>query len=202
MIPHTALHSFNEELLKIAKKENRLGKEELKTIEREVELWNKLRGSSPVEIKVDEDKSKEYGGGYFDQMAKTIGVSRNDYESLAHELGHAELDKKLWGRMLQHPVPVNAFEWTPIAGALGGVLVSKGKSVGLLLPALTAGPTLITEHLATRKGAKKLEEVGATKKEIEKFRKNLKDSYGTYLSIGPETAGGALAGMVVGSTLL
>jgi hypothetical protein len=134
MISHKALHSFNDELLKIAKETRALTDKELKEIEREVELWDKLRGVSPVKIKIDVKKAKEHGGGYFDQVAKTIGVSRKDYESLAHELGHAELDKRIWGKALQHPVAVGAFDWTPIAGALGGVLLAKGKKMGLTWP--------------------------------------------------------------------
>jgi len=185
------MKAFSDELLKIAKdaetKPASLGKQEIKGIKRDIELWNKLRGSSPIKIKV-EAKADRYGGGYFDQVAKEIGISRKDYETLAHELGHAELDKRLWGKIVQHPIARGAFPWTPVAGAIGGVLLSKGKKMGMLLPLATATPTLISEGMASSKGSKLLRDIGATKKEVDKYKKEMGGAFGTYFSSVPMAA--------------
>ena len=192
-----AFNGFSSEILKIAKeKKPSLGKTEMKSIKRDIQLFNKLRGSSPVKIKV-EAKADRYGGGYFDQIAKEIGLSRKDYETLAHELGHAELDKRLWGKIVQSPVARGFFPWTPVAGALGGVLLSRGKKLGLLLPVATATPTLISEVGASAKGKKLLKDVGATKKELEKYKKEMKGAFGTYAASIPMAAIAALMGNAV-----
>ena len=187
---------FSSEILKIAKetkKKSPLGKQEMKSIKRDIELFNKLRGSSPLKITV-EAKADRYGGGYFDQIAKEIGLSRKDYATLAHELGHAELDKRLWGKLVQNPIARGAFPWTPVAGALGGVLLSKGKKLGLLLPVATVAPTLISEGAASAKGKKLLKDVGATKKELEEYKKEMGMAFGTYSASVPMAAIAAVMG--------
>lgn len=193
MISPVTLRAFSSELTKIAKKQSdpKLTEKDIKKIERDLELWNKLREVSPVDVGID-DEAHIHGGGFFDSKEKRIGLSEKNPHSLAHEMGHAELDKNFLGRAVQHPVGRAVFPWTPVAGALGGVLLSKGKKMGVLLPIMTAAPTLLSESLATRKGAKKLKEVGATEEEIDQYKKELKDSFGTYSSIGPEAvmAGG------------
>jgi len=188
------VQSFSDELLKIAKDAETkpaIGKQEIKGIRRDIELWNKLRGSTPIKIQVDA-KADKYGGGYFDQIAKEIGISRKDYETLAHELGHAEMDKRLWGRIIQHPISRGVFPWTPVAGALGGVLLSKGKKMGLLLPLATATPTLISEGMATSKGSKLLKDIGATKKEVDKYKKEMDGAFGSYSASIPMAAMAAM----------
>ena len=200
MLSGAAISSFATEISKIAaKQQETLPKADIKEIKREVELWNKLRAMEPkVKIKIDRD-AEAYGGAYFDQQAKMIGLTRKDYESLAHELGHVEMDKKFLGRLMQHPISRSAFEATPIAAILGGVLLAKGKKLGLLLPIATATPTLLSEWLVTRKGGKKLELVGASKKEIDKYKKNLKASFKTYSSVIPKALLATGAGVVAGS---
>lgn len=193
VIPKASMRSFGDELSKIASsKEQGVPKVEVKQLKRDLELWNKLRGSSPVKVKIDPEAT-QYGGGYFDQQAKEIGLSTQDYESLAHELGHAELDKKLLGRFLQGPTARGLFDWTPVAGALAGAGLATGKKLPLLLPLATVAPTLLSEHWATRKGAKHLETAGASKEEVEKYRKNLRSSLGSYGSVIPTSA---LAGVM------
>jgi len=161
-------------------------------LQRDLDLWNKLRGESPVKVKIDQG-ADIHGGGYFDQQAKEIGLSSKDYETLAHELGHAELDKKILGRFLQGPTARGLFDWTPVAGALAGAGLATGKKLPLLLPLLTAVPTLASEHWATLRGGKRLETAGATKKEVEKYRDNLRSSLGTYGATAPVSA---LAGIM------
>ena len=194
MISAASINSFGDELSKIAaaKPKKDIPKVEVKQLKRDLELWNKLRGASPVKIKIDRD-ADSYGGGYFDQQAKEIGLSSKDYETLAHELGHAELDKKIIGRLLQGPTARGLFDWTPVAGALAGAGLATGKKLPLLLPLLTMGPTLVSEHWATRKGAKRLKAAGGSKKEVEKYRDNLRSSLGSYGATAPVAA---LAGIL------
>ena len=194
-----SMSSFSDELLKIAvDAAPKLKKEDVKEIEREVELWNKLRGISPVKVKIDR-KAAMHGGGYFDQQAKMIGMSTKDYETLAHEIGHAELDKRILGKLLQHPINRAFFPWTPVAGALAGVGLAKGKKWPLAIPALTSLPTLLSERWATRKGSKALKGVGATKKEIEDYKKVLKESGGTYDMAVPAAMIAGLMGFSMGA---
>jgi len=194
------MRSFGNELSKIAaaKSKKAIPKVEVKQLKRDLELWNKLRGASPVKIRIDRDADL-HGGGYFDQQAKEIGLSSKDYETLAHELGHAELDKKIIGRVLQGPTARGLFDWTPVAGAIAGAGLARGKKLPLLLPFLTAAPTLISEHWATVRGSGRLESAGATKKEVDMYRKALGSSLGTYGSTIPTTGMAALMGAAVAS---
>ena len=187
MISSTSIRAFSNELEKIAAAST-APDVDVKQLEREVDLWNKLRKISPVKVKQDR-MADLHGGAYFDQQAKEIGLSKKDYESLAHEIGHAELDKKLLGRALQHPLARDAFYLTPIAGAIAGVLAAKGKKMGLMLPVATTLPTVGSEMWATHKGKKKLKEIGATKEEIDKYKKNLRSSLISYLGPPTEAAG-------------
>jgi hypothetical protein len=200
MLSPQSIRSFGNELSKIAaaKPKKEISKVEVKKLKRDIELWNKLRGASPVKIRIDRDADL-HGGGYFDQQAKEIGLSSKDYETLAHELGHAELDKKIIGRFLQGPTARGLFDWTPVAGAVAGAGLARGKKLPMILPFLTAAPTLISEHWATVRGAGRLESAGATAKEVEKYRKQLRSSLGTYGSTAPISAMAALMGHAVAS---
>lgn len=189
MLPSISVQSFGNELTKIAKdKTSPILDEE--SLRREIALWKKLRKLSPVKVKKDV-MADLHGGAYFDQEAKEIGLSRNDYESLAHEIGHAELDKMRLGRVLQHPHMRTAFNMTPLAGAVAGALASRGKKLGLLLPVATTAPTIASELWATHKGKNKLKEIGATPEEVKRYKKNLNKSFVSYM--GPPTEA-ALAG--------
>jgi HAMP domain-containing protein len=193
MIHPTSIVAFRNELTKIAAKEDQvISDKDVKSIKRELELWNKLRKVSPVKVKKDR-MAVIHGGAYFDQQAKEIGLSKKDYESLAHEIGHAELDKKILGRILQHPTARAAMGLTPLAGAAAGALAARGRKLGLLLPVATAAPTVASEMWATSRGKKKLKEIGATDKEIERYKKNLRKSFGSYL--GPPVEAAATGGM-------
>ena len=181
MLDLSTFAAFSDELKKIAEDKQPLREKDLDLIKRELELWNKLRDASPVKVKKDR-MADLHGGAYFDQQAKEIGLSRKDYESLAHEIGHAELDKKLLGQMLQSPATRYAFGLTPLAGAVAGVLLARGKKKGLLLPVATAVPTIVSEMWATRKGRNKLQEVGATPQETGRYSKNLRGSLVSYFA--------------------
>lgn len=194
------LHGFSDELVKISEAAG--AKEapiDVEAIKRKVELWSRLKNSANVPIEEGHADADDYGGGFYDTTTKTIGIGKGrDHESLAHELGHAEIDQSLLGKVIQHRLLHSLFPLTPVAGALGGVLLSRGKKWGALLPIATAAPTLISEWLATRKGAKQLEDVGATPEELEAYRKNLATSFATYHGVVPDTLLAGGAGFAVG----
>jgi hypothetical protein len=188
MIPASSIQAFRSEIEKIAEDRGQpISDREVKSIQREVDLWNRLRKISPVKVK--EDRLADlHGGAYFDQQAQEIGLSKKDYESLAHEMGHAELDKKILGRLIQSPTARGVFGLTPLAGAVAGALVAKGKKLGLLLPVATAAPTISSEMWATHKGKGKLREAGATDEEIDRYKKNLRQSFLSYAGLPLEAA--------------
>lgn len=184
------LSGFSDEMAKIAEGPKKAI--DVKALKRKIELWSRLKSSTDVPINTDTE-AENYGGGYYDNDTKSISTSTHDPESLAHELGHASLDTSMLGRMIQHSINRKMFPWTPVAGAIAGVLAAKGKKWGALLPVATAGPTLLSEWLATRKGAERLEDVGATPQELAAYRKSLSDSFSTYHEVIPQAllAGGA-----------
>lgn len=187
MLTPPSIHAFRSELKKIAEAMPSIKGEDVVAIKREVELWNKMRNASPVKVKRDR-MADLHGGAYFDQQAKEIGMARNDYESLAHEIGHAELDKKLLGRLLQHPKARSLFNMTPLAGAAAGVLAARGRKAGLLLPIATAAPTIASEMWATSRGGKKLKEHGATPEEVKRYKSGLRKSLVSYFGPPSEAA--------------
>jgi hypothetical protein len=198
MFSHATISSFIDEMHKIAED---IEKKDLdiQAIKRKIELWSKLHDSSEVPVNVDHEDVGDYGGGFYDRKDKLIAVTNHDYESLAHELGHAGMDESLLGKLIQHPVNRTMFPWTPVAGAIGGALAARGKKMGLLLPALTGLPTLLSEWLATRRGAERLEDIGATPEEIDTYRKNLGDSFATYHGVIPQSLLAGVAGYAAGS---
>lgn len=192
------LHSFSDELTKISEEAKKKSPDRQK-IQRQVELWKKLRAGTDTPVRVT-GEADFYGRGFYDFKDKFVGVSQKDPHVLAHELGHADIDRNIVGKMIQNKVTSQAYPWTPVAGAVGGALLSRGKKWGALLPIATAAPTLLSEWLATRNGAKRLEGAGATPEEVDMYRSSMSDSASTYHAIIPETllAGGLgyLAGRV------
>lgn len=171
----------------------KLDKAEIATIKRQVDLFKKLQDAHPVAVVKVSPEAEAWGGGFYERDKNEIVTSKKDPEALAHELGHAMLDQAVLGKALQHPLPQGLFPWTPVAGALGGVLMAKGKKVGLLLPVATAAPKLLAEFLATRKGAKALKDAGASEEEIKQYRRSSKDAFKTYTGVVPQAglSGGA-----------
>lgn len=168
--------SFSDELLKIAAEKVPLAKADH-------QIFRELMRGAPVKVRVTPEAA-EYGGGYFDQVKKEIAISDQKFETLAHELGHAELDKHLLGRMLQSRVARIVGTGFPnvLSGVGAGLLVAKGKKWGLLLPSALAAPTILSEILATRKGGKLLEEAGASEEQHKSYRKTMSSGLSTYFA--------------------
>lgn len=144
------------------------------------ETYKSLAKASPVEIRMHKD-ADQYGGGYFDQKKGEIVLSKKNYETLAHEVGHAVLQEGLPGKIMQHPTVRAAFFMSPAAVVGAALLVAKKHWWGPLLPLATAAPTLLSEHLATRKGRQLLEEAGVKGKNLEHYKNSMWSAYKTYI---------------------
>ncbi len=161
--------AFLDELTKIAQSK------------RESQLFGILKKESPVEVRKDEG-AKLYGGAYFDPAEEGhIGISDHRFDSLAHEIGHAKNHQTLWGKLIQSVPARLAFALAPVAGAAAGIALAKGKKWPLIIPAAAVTPILLAEALATNTGHKVLEKVKAKPEEVEKYRKNLRRAFSTYL---------------------
>lgn len=171
-----SLASFSDELQKIASE----GKVPL--AKAESKIFTQLMRGSPVKVRVTPDAA-QYGGGYFDQVKKEIGISEKNYQTLAHEVGHAHIDKHLLGRLIQSRAARVASGVVPgvLAGIGAGLLMAKGKKWGLLLPAALAAPTILSEALATHKGGKLLDEAGASQEQRKNYNDNMRRGLGSYL---------------------
>lgn len=168
--------SFSAEMSKIAAD----GK--LPLAKAEARIFHALLKGSPVKVRITPDAA-QFGGGYFDQVNKEIGISEKNYETLAHEVGHAYVDQHVLGRIIQSRaarLASGAVSGT-LAGIGAGLLMAKGKKWGLLLPAALAAPTVLSEALASHKGGKLLEEHGATEEQQESYRQRMRQGMLSYL---------------------
>lgn len=164
--------AFTDELCKIAEAKVPLGQADAR-------VFKELMKGSTVKVKVTSG-AHAYGGGYFDQQRKEIGLSEKKFSTLAHELGHVDIDKHLLGRLIQSRAARLANTATPLAGIGAALLLAKGKKWGLLLPAALAAPTLLSEALASFKGHKKLEEAKASSKQKSQYKNEMIDGFSSY----------------------
>lgn len=175
-------HSFGRELVKIAQTKS------------EKQLYGRVKKESPVKVKTTDD-AKLFGGGYFDpegyldaKKERHIGISDHKFDTLAHEIGHAKNHETLWGKLIQSLPARLAFALAPTAGMAAGVALANGKKWPLLIPAAAVAPVLLAEALATNTGHKVLEKAKAKPEEVEKYRKNLRKAFSTYLLTPAATA--------------
>jgi hypothetical protein len=167
--------SFSDELVKLAEGKIPLEKAEAR-------IFTSLMKGSPVKVTITSDAAM-FGGGYFDQVKKEIGISEKNYETLAHEVGHAHVDQHILGKLIQSRAARVASGIVPgvLAGIGAGLLMAKGKKWGLLLPAALAAPTVLSEALASHKGGKLLEEHGATEEQQQSYRNHMRQGMRSYL---------------------
>lgn len=186
MLPLT---SFVDELTKISQSA------------RERELFKRLKTESPVKIHNDEG-AKEFGGAYFDTAGEGhIGISDKRFDSLAHEIGHAKNHQTIWGKLIQSVPAGLAYAMAPVAGAVAGIALAKGRKWPLIVPVAAVAPILLAEALATNTGHKVLEKVKASPEEVETYRKNLRASFATYLQTPAAAASaGALSYILTKAT--
>jgi hypothetical protein len=172
-----SFRSFSDELQKIAAQE---GKVPLNKADAKV--FTELMKGAPVKIKVT-NEAAQFGGGYFDQINKEIGISEKNYEVLAHEVGHAHVDKHILGRLIQSRTARVASGVVPgvLAGIGAGLLMAKGKKWGLLLPAALAAPTILSEMLASHKGSKLLDEAKASPEQKGRYHDTMRRGLKSYM---------------------
>ncbi len=153
------------------------------------ELRRRLEKASPTDVHVmaaDDDR-----GPHYDERNGKARVSIRKGEDpaiLAHELGHAELDRETIGRIVQSPtVRIGAV----IATMIGSTVASaKGHpGIGTAIASLASLPTLAYEGWATSRGLKQLETAGATPEEMSAARKRLTTAWGSYGLIPVAAAG-------------
>lgn len=168
--------SFSDELHKMA------AGEKIPIDKANARIFTLLFKGSPVKIRVTPEAAK-FGGGYYDQVKKEIGISEKHYDTLAHEIGHAKVDQHIIGRIIQSRVARVASGIVPgvLAGIGAGLLVAKGKKWGVLLPSVLAAPTILSEALATREGRKLIEEYGGTQEQKDQYRAKMREGLMSYL---------------------
>lgn len=174
--------SFSDELNKLAEKHHEKTEKKIPLHKADHHIFEMLRKGSPVKVHIT-DEAHQFGGGFFDQVKKEIGLSEKSYETLAHELGHAHVDKHLLGQLIQSRAfriasnPVSQI----LTGIGAGLLLAKGHKWGLLLPTALAAPTVLSEALASRKGGKLIEEAGGTEEQQDRYRKRMREGMMSYL---------------------
>lgn len=134
-----------------------------------------------------------------------IGKNRRTAAMLAHELGHASIDKKLIGSLLQTPA---AFYKN--VGALGGLAAGlhgglkdneKSQKAAVILPIVGAAPQLLSEAGATALGFHRLRQAGASKKQLMSAAAQLGPAFlGYMMSVAPNVGTGWL-GVSAGKAL-
>lgn len=171
------MHSLASELRKLA-----ASKAVIPIHQAEKQIFETLKKGSPVRVKIVSEAAA-YGGGYFDQVKKEIGIAEKDFHTLAHEVGHATLDQNILGRIIQSRPARVASSIIPaaLAGIGAGLLIAKGKSWGLLIPAALSAPTILSEFLASRKGGHKLEEAGANKPQMAEYANKMREGLSSYM---------------------
>lgn len=147
-------------------------------------------------------EAAQYGGGAYFQDSRSVKVSPKSQESedgpgtLAHELGHAEFDQSVLGRMVQ----------SPLARAAAGMSVSIGAIIALTAEgnlarrlALSTGvvaagqlPLLTGEGVAWYKGHQMMKEHGASPEQLAHLRSQAVRLGSTYLQPGATGLGGSM----------
>lgn len=158
-------------------------------------------------LAIDKEKADWFGGGAYDYMGDKIYLSKKDPSTLAHELGHAELERTIPGMLLQSRLG-RAAAASPIVPYLTGTLgasataASGSAGVGALVGgALTAAshvPTLVMESWATSNGRRLLKELKADPRLQEEYEKSMASGMASYWRhASKQTAKGALTGGIV-----
>jgi hypothetical protein len=133
-------------------------------------------------------------GGHYNPFSKEVVTQAMDPEVLAHELGHAEIDRSALGKLVQNPVTTLMGNAGSQAGFAGGIYSGyqdekSGDSHKLRDGALLAGihaPQLGYEAAATLKGRRMLQEAGV--KDLSSYNNRLGRAWGTY-AMNPVAAG-------------
>lgn len=135
--------------------------------------------------KTKKDALKQLGVKYKPNMI-IIGKGANNPAVLAHEMGHASLNKNILGRIIQSTPGRLAFKGTNALPALGIGLATgaskneKTREYGKYAPAILAAPTLVSEAGASLSGLHKIHKAGGKGKDLLNAGLVLLPAFGTY----------------------
>jgi hypothetical protein len=133
--------------------------------------------------------------------------SMNNPAMLAHELGHADINRFRAGRLVQNAATAAA--GGPLGGALGSAAgFASGFSddprvrrAGVLAPLVTSAPTLAYEAVASLAGLRRLRRGGANLGQLANASKALLPAWGSYAGRGGTQVAGAYGSQAVGSAI-
>lgn len=172
-------------------------------------LYEKVQATSPVSVLHDYSVADPFfvakaPGGYGVPAGSSLiamPLGSTDFGGLAHEVGHATTEQSAIGRLYQNKAGRTAMRGPhalPIAGGLGllGGLATDDKRL-LALAALSGGllslPALGSEAMASIRGLRNLQRLGASPEALRSAAKALAPAFGTYLArAGKNTAASAL----------
>lgn len=140
------------------------------------------------------------GGGAYIPGDNTILLGKDGPAILSHEMGHAELQKSLPGRLSQGVLARSAPILAGAAGVLGGAATGK-KSVALGVPLMMNVPQLANEAAASIKGHRFLRDAGASKEDLSGARKEMLKNYSRYAGLAGMGALGGLVGLSLNKKL-
>jgi Zn-dependent membrane protease YugP len=186
--------------------ESRLRKDvtnHLTTKKEDARLFARLTKLSPIKV----NPAKKGTLGSYDVIRDKLYAEKGTNPTvLAHEMGHAELSRHAFGKVVQNPLTVvganMATNVSPIAAIVAsGIADPKARIIALAAPSIMKIPQLAYEAGASMKGIEKMEEAGATPKQIEKAKEQLLHAYLTYAGSMGATVGHALMGHALGKEM-
>lgn len=170
---------------------------------------NSILGSGKIRERIDKEMEKKLGKKKFRENKKLADYllsgnsvvfpsSKIDTDILAHELGHGrhfrgESNSGLGKFLHKYPVTiatkgvsalskVNSLR-SGISSGLGKEgKFGKGTAYGF--PLLSTASVLGKEYAASKEGLNILKEEGASKEQIDRYKRRMKSAFGTYLSYG------------------
>lgn len=149
---------------------------------RSKELRDALLKHEKVDVRVQENAGPHYSNA----GRPYVSVRENeDPGILAHELGHAEIDKSTIGKLLQS----QALRTVSMAAGAGGVALGilgnnpSHRTIGALIAVAATTPILGAEGWASAKAMDKLRQAGATEGEVGSAKTRLLKAFGTYATI-------------------
>jgi hypothetical protein len=140
------------------------------------------------------DRSKTHlPNGFYTLQGDRIHLTTTDPHVLAHELGHARNDEEALGRIIQSRYLYPLMNIGPLAGYVGGAALREAKhpvakAIAIGVPFLLTLPGMAAEAKASINGHHILRELGASEKELEKYRAKMIKYYMSY-AVNPALTG-------------
>lgn len=165
--------------------------------ERDPSLFNKVLESAKAEgtkvhlldknVAAYVNKPLSYQGITAKKGDVLLGGLLQKAAPLAHELGHGEIGRHRWGKLLQNRATHAAgrLGTNPLLAAGVGALTARSddervQTAGRWAPVAAAAPLLAYEALASIRGARRLRRLGATDEQISSALVSFAPAWGTY----------------------